>query len=136
MIGGGATVTGNRGPMGQIRQRVIFVEDEPVLAESVSATLNPAGFVALPPVTRAAEAESAVARGRPDVVLVDIRLDHGVDGIDLARRLHERFTVPVLFVSAYTDLETVQRAAGLHPSGFIVKPFHPEQLLQQELVQC
>jgi DNA-binding NarL/FixJ family response regulator len=62
-------------------------------------------------------------------VLVDIVLDQGQDGISLAARLRQRYRIPVVFVSAHADRATLDRAGSLRPSGFVVKPFLPQQLL-------
>lgn len=109
--------------------RVLYVEDEPLLAQTACAALNRAGFTTLPPVHHSAEAVDAVVRGQPDVILLDIKLDREGDGIDLAARLRSVHPVPIVFVSGYSDRETVARALGQSPSGFVVKPFHPEQLV-------
>ena len=109
--------------------RLLIIEDEVLVAEHMREVLSRAGYVTPTPVTAAREAEEAVADQHPDLVLVDIVLDRGQDGIALAARLRERFQIPVLFVSAYADRPTLERAGRLHPRGFVVKPFLPQQLL-------
>ena len=109
--------------------RLLIIEDEVLVAEHMRDVLSRAGYVTAMPVTAARDAEQAVAAQQPDLVLVDIVLDRGQDGIALAARLRERYQVPVVFVSAHADRSTLERARRLHPSGFVVKPFLPQQLL-------
>jgi DNA-binding response OmpR family regulator len=80
--------------MDQTAHRVLVVEDERLVADDECAVLTAAGYFALPPVTAARAAEAAVESGRPDVVLVDIALDRGNDGLALGARLRSRFGVP------------------------------------------
>lgn len=115
--------------MDQSALRVLVVEDERLVADDECAVLTAAGYFALPPVTAARAAESAVETGRPDVVLVDIALDRGNDGLALGARLRSRFGVPIVIVSAHSDPSTLKRAAAIAPDGFVVKPFIPEQLV-------
>jgi DNA-binding NarL/FixJ family response regulator len=109
--------------------RLLIVEDEVIVAEHMRAVLSRAGYLAPTPVTSASEAEAAVAAERPDLLLIDIALERGQDGISLAENLGSRYQVPVVFVSAHADRSTLARASRLQPSGFVVKPFLPQQLV-------
>ena len=109
--------------------RVLIVEDEAVVAEHMRTVLTRAGYLMHAPVTSAREAEESVATQLPDLALVDIVLDQGQDGISLAARLRQRYQIPVVFVSAHADRATLERAGRLQASGFVVKPFLPQQLL-------
>ncbi|MBI4814742.1 MAG: DNA-binding response regulator [Deltaproteobacteria bacterium] len=108
---------------------VIVVEDEPWVAQDLCAILAAAGYKTFPPVTRGAEAESAIAESRPDLVLLDIALDHGLSGIEVAAHLRATLAVPIVFVSAHSDPDTIRRAVEVEPRGFVVKPFIPEQVV-------
>jgi DNA-binding NarL/FixJ family response regulator len=112
-----------------MKRRVLVIEDEAVVARDATTILADAGFDALPPLFLADDAEAFVALHKPDVVLLDIRLGHGVDGIELGARLRKRFDVPIVFVSAHSDSVTLARAGSLAHHGFVVKPFHPKQLV-------
>jgi response regulator RpfG family c-di-GMP phosphodiesterase len=65
---------------------------------------------------------------KPDLVIMDIRLDGGVDGIEAARRIRLDLDVPLIFLTAMEDEETVARAKILEPYGYILKPFNPPDL--------
>src|SRR5262249_18181159 len=65
---------------------------------------------------------------RPDLVLMDIALRDGADGIVAAERLRAELAVPVVFVTAFADAETLERAKRVSPHGYIVKPFNERDL--------
>jgi DNA-binding NarL/FixJ family response regulator len=70
------------------------------------------------------------AEGRPDLVLMDIKLAKNSDGIETARRLQAERPVPVVFVSSHLDSRMRERAASVHPAGYLVKPYSPQRLLE------
>jgi CheY-like chemotaxis protein len=102
--------------------RVMIVEDEAITAMATGAMLKRLGHVVLASVSSGEAALEAVRRGRPDLVLMDIRLDGELDGIETARRLRQALDVPVVFVSAYVDDQTRSRAAETRPLAFVAKP--------------
>lgn len=111
-----------------VQWKVMVVEDEPIVAQDMCAVLREAGYAVPPPVTVARDAEAAIARERPDLVLLDICLDRGHDGVSLAQSLQSRAGVNVVFVSAHSDAHTLGRVGAASPSGFVVKPFTATQL--------
>ena len=64
----------------------------------------------------------------PDLVLMDIRLDGAVDGIDAAEQIRQECHRPIVFLTAYSDEETVKRATSTEPFGYLLKPFEDAQL--------
>ena len=107
--------------------RILVVEDEGVVALSIEAALRGYGYT----VATAGSGEEALreaAAERPHLALMDIRLAGEPDGVEVARRLQERFGVPSLFLTAYADDQTVARARESKPLGFIVKPFEQKGL--------
>ena len=64
----------------------------------------------------------------PDIALVDIKLQHGDDGIELANSIKEEHDIPVVFISSLSDKETIERAKFIKPGGYIVKPFEKSDL--------
>jgi two-component system, response regulator PdtaR len=102
--------------------RVMIVEDEAITAMATGAMLKRLGHEVLASVSSGEAALEAVRRGRPDLVLMDIRLDGELDGIETARLLRLTDDVPVIFVSAYVDDQTRRRAAATFPLAFVAKP--------------
>jgi len=63
-----------------------------------------------------------------DVVLMDIHLSGSLDGVETARRLWERFQIPVVYVTAYADAATLEEVKTTEPYGYVVKPFRPDDI--------
>jgi two-component system alkaline phosphatase synthesis response regulator PhoP len=113
--------------MGTMARTVLVVEDEPKIREVVRDYLVDAGFS----VTTAADGPSALDRARavaPDLVVLDLGLP-GLDGIDVARELHRRSSVPIIMLTARG--EEVDRVLGLElgADDYLVKPFSPRELV-------
>ena len=66
---------------------------------------------------------------RPDLILMDVRLGEGIDGIEAARRIRAKIDIPVIYVTAYADRDLLERARDTHPAGFINKPYTTKDLL-------
>jgi PAS domain S-box-containing protein len=103
--------------------RILIVEDEGLVARDLEFTLNEMGYEVIGAVDSCDAALQAVSARRPDVVLMDVHIKGPRDGIDTADAINREFAVPVVFLTAYADDETLTRAARTRPYGFIVKPF-------------
>src|SRR5690606_28822556 len=66
---------------------------------------------------------------QPDLILMDIRLGEGMDGIECAERIRARLDIPVIYISAHVDQRVLERARPTRPAGFINKPFTTKGLL-------
>ena len=105
-----------------IPARVMIVEDEVITAMATGAMLKRLGHVVTASVSSGEAALEAFRRQAPDLVLMDIRLDGDLDGIETAKLLRRDSDVPVVFVSAYVDNGTRNRAAEAKPFDFLPKP--------------
>jgi two-component system, NtrC family, sensor kinase len=109
---------------GELRgPRVLIVEDERVVATHVERSLQDAGYVVTGIAASAVEVARMVEETRPDVALVDIRLRGGGQGFEIAEWLRVDNDVPVVYMTAHTDDDTLRRAARTGAYGYIVKPF-------------
>lgn len=108
--------------------RIFVVEDEAVVACALEGQLLSFGYEVSGVAGEGERALEAMAGAPPDVVLTDIRLKGGLDGIGLAERCRERFGVAVVFLTGYADPETVSRAAKVQPYSFLVKPYSEREL--------
>ena len=107
---------------------ILIVEDENIVALDMKIRLESLGYRVLGVVDNGAAALDFLASSLPDLVLMDIKLKGGSDGIETARIARERVDVPIIFVTAFTDETTLERAKIASPYGYIVKPFHEREL--------
>jgi PAS domain S-box-containing protein len=111
-----------------IAHSVLIVEDERVIAKDIQETLQGMGYDAFATASSAAEALARVKERCPDLVLMDIRIEGTEDGIETAKLLSALHDVPVVFLTAHADEETIERAREAAPYGFLAKPVKPADL--------
>jgi PAS domain S-box-containing protein/putative nucleotidyltransferase with HDIG domain len=108
--------------------RILVVEDEVIVALDIQSRLTRLGYELAGHAASGAEAlELAAARG-PDLVLMDVLLPGGMDGIETARRLSEAHSLPVIYLTAMSDQATLERAKKTAPYGYLSKPFEDHEL--------
>lgn len=110
------------------RTRILVVEDESIVALDIQQRLQRMGYQV---VGVAATGEAAIRQAeqaRPDLVLMDIKLRGEMDGIEAADTIRNRFHLPVIFLTAFADDTTLQRAAVTEAFGYILKPFEEREL--------
>ncbi|MBD2258810.1 diguanylate cyclase [Pseudanabaena sp. FACHB-2040] len=107
---------------------VLIVEDEPIAAWNIREALEQLGHQIVDEVTSGQQAIDTARLIRPDLVLMDIRLTGEIDGIEAAETIQGHLSIPVIFLTAYADEMTVQRAIATSPFGYIVKPFRWREL--------
>ena len=107
---------------------VLLVEDEALVALDVRRTLQRFGYTVCATTATADDAVRIAGAMRPDVVLMDIRLQGERDGISAAAEIRQHLGLPIVYITAYADPQTRARAAATGPSGFVSKPFSAEIL--------
>jgi hypothetical protein len=105
------------------KARVLIVEDEGIVAIDLKKMLLELGFEVAGVAATAEQALETAERQPLDLVLMDIRIQGEVDGIETARRLRRGHDVPVLYLTAHRDPETLSRAKQTEPFGYLLKPF-------------
>ena len=108
--------------------KILVVEDERIIAEDIRENLERLGY-AVPGV--AASGEEAIRKAvemRPDLVIMAIRLKGEMDGITVAEKINQRLAVPVIYLTAFADDSTLQRAKKTQPFGYLIKPFKEKEL--------
>ena len=108
--------------------RILIVEDEGILALDVQQRLTSLGYPVPDIASTGEEAVQKAEEGRPDLILMDIMLPGKIDGVTAAERIHARFDIPVIYITAYADEDTLRRAKITEPYGYIVKPFKEREL--------
>ncbi|HKP64620.1 MAG TPA: response regulator [Polyangiales bacterium] len=109
-------------------RNVLVVEDERVVAKDLQRTLTNLGYEVPVTVATADDAIRAAAERCPDLVLMDIRIKGARDGIETAEILKSRFDVPVVYLTAYADQQTVSRAKLTEPHAYLLKPVKVDEL--------
>ncbi|MBX3717119.1 MAG: response regulator [Burkholderiales bacterium] len=110
------------------RTRLMLVEDERVVAMNLSQRLGLLGYDVHAVASSGAEALERASQAWPDVVLMDIRIDGNLDGIETAERLNSIRPVPVVYLTAHSDEATLARARGSKPFGYLLKPFSEREM--------
>jgi DNA-binding NarL/FixJ family response regulator len=110
---------------------ILIVEDDDPTAQLINVLLAGRGHNVCGIVSSGEKAVDMTIKTTPDLVLMDIRLDGRIDGITASEQIKKVVDVPIIFISTYTDRETIDRAVQCNPSGYIVKPFRSEDLLRK-----
>ena len=108
--------------------RILIVEDEGIQALDMQRRLTALGYPVPVIASSGEEALQKTAVSRPDLVLMDIMLPGKIDGIMAAEKIRAGFDIPVIYITAYADEDTLRRARITEPYGYIVKPFKEREL--------
>lgn len=110
------------------KRTILVVEDEQIVALDISNALNALGYSVPTVASSGAEAIARAEELRPGLVLMDVRIDGDMDGIATAAQIRERFDIPVVFLTAYADDDSLTRAKASSPFGYLLKPFNRREL--------
>ncbi len=110
------------------QERILVVEDETIVALDIQRVLRRLGYNVLAVVASGEDAVQRAAQLRPDLVLMDIHLRGPMDGIEAAAQLRAQMNLPVVYLTAHTDEQTLQRAKSTEPLGYLTKPFEERDL--------
>ncbi|MFZ2054929.1 MAG: response regulator [Candidatus Aminicenantales bacterium] len=108
--------------------RILVVEDEAIIAMDIQNILKKIGYSSAEVVHSGEESIQKVASGHPHLVLMDIKLKGSLDGIEAAHQIFHQYNVPVVYITAYGDENTLKRANGTARFGYITKPFEENEL--------
>lgn len=110
--------------------RILIVEDELLVASDLKETLHARGHTVVGMARTAEEAVECAAREKPDLILMDVRLAGIRDGVSAALEIKARFQASVLFLTAFSDAKTLERAKPVEPLAYITKPFKRDDLIR------
>jgi len=109
---------------------VLIVEDQVVISTSIAAMITDHGMEVIGICKTGEEAIAVAGQRTPDIVIMDIRLQGKLDGIQTAKALQEIERVPIIYLSDYTDKATVRKAKETNPANYLAKPFTETDLLR------
>lgn len=110
------------------KKKVLIVEDESVVALDIRRRLESLGYHVVGCATSGNRALEIIKSEPPDVILMDIKLKGDIDGLDTARLVRNQWDIPVVYVTAYADMETIQRAKITNSFGYVLKPFQDREI--------
>lgn len=105
------------------QEKILIVDDEAVVAEDIRRQLRALGYVVVGVVDSGSEAVELAGEHRPDLILMDIKLKGPLDGIEAARTIQSHYGIPVIYVTAFSDEDTLERARYTLPLAYLIKPF-------------
>lgn len=110
------------------KKQILIVEDESIVAEDLRETLISLGYAVLSVESSGEKTIKKIEGMRPDLVLMDIMLQGAMDGIETAKQIHDRFDIPVLYITSYSDEHILERAKITEPYCYMIKPFKEREL--------
>ncbi len=107
---------------------ILIVEDEAVVALDLKMQLEDLGYQVVGIADDAEQAMALATKHKPSLALMDIQLKGSVDGVAVAGQLRQRMDLPVIFLTSFSDAQTVRRAAETAPYGYLTKPFQIKEV--------
>jgi light-regulated signal transduction histidine kinase (bacteriophytochrome) len=111
-----------------MNDKILVVEDETVIAMELELQLKKMGYDVVGRVGSGVGAIEKATELRPDLILMDIVMPGGMDGIDASKQIISKHNIPVIFLTAYADEEYIKRAREVGPFGYLVKPYEEREL--------
>lgn len=109
-------------------KKIMVVEDEWIVADQLCRSLEDLGYTISSTASTGDEAIGQVEADNPDLILMDIVLKGKMDGIEAADRINSQFNIPIIYLTAYTNQEYIERAKQTKAFGYLVKPFYQKEL--------
>ncbi|MBP1945232.1 methanogen output domain 1-containing protein [Methanobacterium petrolearium] len=110
------------------KSRILVVEDEAIVAMGIKQKLEELDYQVIDIVYTGEDAVKTALETEPDLILVDIVLKGNMDGIEAASKIRKQLDVPIIYLTAYSDEEVLERARRTEPYGYIIKPFKKSEL--------
>lgn len=107
---------------------ILIVEDEPLIAEDIASILNSADYEVAGIVYEKSELVRILNKNTTDLVLLDINLNGKQEGIEFANLIRNQYNIPFVYLTSYSDKDTLDSAKSTEPCGYIVKPFSEASL--------
>jgi CheY-like chemotaxis protein len=110
--------------------KILIVEDELIPAANIARHLKKKGYTVMTLMKSGQAALELMAQEPPDLVLMDIHLQGEMDGIETVQAMMKHYKIPVIYLTAYSDQTTLERAQKTQPYGYLVKPFNIQQIYE------
>lgn len=110
--------------------KILIVEDELIPAANIARNLKKKGYTVMKLIKSGKAALELITKDPPDLVLMDIHLQGEMDGIETVQEMMKHYKIPVIYLTAYSDQTTRERAEKTQPYGYLVKPFNIQQIYE------
>lgn len=110
------------------KPQILIVEDEIIAAEDLQITLKNLGYAVSSLVSSGRKAIKEIEEKKPDLILMDIKLKGDIDGVEASEQIRSRFNIPIIYITALSDNDALQRAKITEPFGYIYKPIDEKEL--------
>jgi DNA-binding LytR/AlgR family response regulator len=111
-----------------VKTKVLIVEDEALIADNLAAILVDLNYEVTDICANADEALKSIKNNVPEICLLDVNIDGEIDGIDLAGFIQKKLQVPHIFITSFSDAETIERAKQTLPAAYIIKPYTEKEV--------
>jgi DNA-binding response OmpR family regulator len=108
--------------------KILIVEDDEIISQVIEWRLNKLGYKVSGKAATGQDAITLTEEISPDAILMDIALKGDMDGIETAKIIKEKFTIPIIFLTASSDEKTLNRVIPFQPAQYILKPFNDDDL--------
>lgn len=109
-------------------KKILVVEDEAIIADDIRNNLQQAGYAVVATVSSGEDAIKNAKEYNPDIILMDIVIKGKLDGIETARQIRSFLNIPLVYLTAFSDEKTIERAKLTEPFGYLIKPFNKREL--------
>ncbi len=113
----------------ELKTKVLIVEDESIVAKDIQNILQKNNYEVIGIANNADTALNYLAQQMPNVILMDIMIKGNMNGIELSHKIKEEYDIPIIFLTAYSDLPTLEKAKIVEPYAYITKPFKNSDIL-------
>ena len=114
--------------MAMEKKNILIVEDEGVIALQLKFDLEHMGHAVIGIYASGQEALESIETVRHDLLLIDIRLQGEMDGIEMANLINKQYDIPIIYITAHSEENTIKRAKMTEPYGYSLKPVNPKEL--------
>lgn len=111
-----------------MKNQILIVENESLVAMEISSALEKENYVVTEIVDNAEDAFKSIEENIPDLVMMDINIDGETDGIEASHIIEYDYKIPIIFLTAYSDSHTINKAIESSPSAYLIKPFKRQEL--------
>jgi len=111
-----------------MKTKILIIEDEIIVALDIKSALENLGYEVTTIATNHTEALESIKKNKPNIILTDINLENSIDGINIVKDIQKVQNIPVIYLTAFSDDETINRAIQTNPIGYLLKPFKTNEL--------